>query len=580
MDIRAFSDRLSPDLSKVLLRFPLAILFAVATTAVAIVDAHSLVVWPEEGWMRLIVGLATGAALALAGRLFIESRPAARLTGLVLAYVLPFVGLALCVVPAEGWVAWQLVPAAVLMWLSVSAFTRIGLGAERADIENRFWWLNQRAVVSGLIALAAAVIFALGLVALDRSLALLFGFSLWGFVAHWLLPIVFGLLAPVYWFAVLPRLEDCDAAALAEPDFLVRAVGFIGLFVLTPLLIAYGLILVVYAVEIAVTRTLPVGVFGWLVTTFVVTGAANWLVLHPGFIRDRLLARLYRRLWFWATLLPLVLLAVGLFVRIGAYGITPERLLLIAGFLWALALSLVYCWPGRHGDIRLMPALAGLAFLGLAVGPWNIEAAPIADQAARFDAALVAAGTSEAPNWTPERAAAASSALGYLMSAEAGIRRVDDILARHGRALGADRSAVAVAALIGLPADTTRSLLSEHWSRPPFVADPVAGTPYLIGEITADAGASSEQGGLVLSLLGNRFIVTGTPPAEGRVEVDLGAWLGRQGAAETLTEPAIDFRLGERQYRLIARYVQIGHSSPEAPPQVVVLSGLLFTDRP
>ena len=582
MDFRQLSDWLSPDLARVTRRFPLPVLFALAATLVAINQLSTIVHIPEEEGLRLFGGMVTGFVLALAGALFAESRPGQRAAKLVLAYLMPLAAPFVFQIRDETLVVLPLLPIAAVMWLSVSAFTRIGSGAERGDIQNRFWWLNQRAVISGAIAILAAIVFFFGVLAIDRSLDLLFGIEIWDLMAQWVLPIVYCLLVPVYWLAALPELDGYDAEALEKPDFLTQAIGFVGQFILTPLLAIYAVILAAYAVQIAVTQTLPVGVLGWLVMAFVITGAANWLVLHPGFVRSRFLARFFRLTWFWATLVPLFLFALGLFVRVDAYGLTPERLLLVAGGIWALVLTLVYLVPGGRGDIRLMPALAGLALLLLSIGPFNLLSLPLGDQAQRFETALAAAEDDNGAGWTPELVKKAHGALDYLDRSEAGEAYLARVLQRYGfDEDAASGSVAAIAELVGLP-DAPREdrSVSITRSRPPFQAVSVEGTPYFLGDVTAHTGAYPPvQVGLTLGVA-EKLLRIGIDGSESDpLEIDLTNWLERQGGQTDVTDPVIDFTLGERRFRLVVRMVQTEPAAPGGPDAIVYLAGWLFSDR-
>jgi hypothetical protein len=410
----------------------------------------------------------------------------------------------------------------------------------------------------------------------------LFGIEFTDLMMRSVMPIVYFLLAPVYWLAVLPRLDAYDRETLEKPDFLTQAIGFLGQFVLTPLLIIYSLILVAYAVQIVITQTLPVGVLGWLVLAFVVTGAANWLLLHPAFVRDRLLARVFRRSWYWAVVLPLVLFALAVFVRVDAYGLTPERMLLIAGGIWAAVLTLFYLLRGGRGDIRLIPALAGLAFLVLGFGPFNLLAMPYTDQAQRFEAALAAAQQQGGPGWTPELAKQAKGALDYLEWDETHTELLSDILVRHG--LEVKRDAVEktdIAALIGLPADTAgSSAVSMMLEWPDNEVVSVAGTPDFLGDVSVFSGTVTVRPGFTLGLEGPMLVISQEEADDIRSEIDLAAWLDSQQYKDALSDPAIDFALGTRKFRFVASFVEARRPAPEAPAEISSLSGWLFSDRP
>lgn len=580
MQTRTFSKWLSPDLMRVSKRFPFALIFALICTIIVLVSANELVFLPEESALRLFSGGATGFVLAVAGQLFMESRPELRRSGLLLAYVLPLVGALLFLVEGADWLVLPVLPFAAIMWLSVSAFTRAEQGHARSYAQDRFWWLNQGAIVSGGIAVGASIIFMLGLLAIDRSLDLLFGIEIWDVFTRWVLPVVLFICVPVYWLAVLPNLGDFDQAMLERPDFLTRAVGFVGLYVVSPLIGVYALILAAYALQIIVTRTLPVGVLGWLVTTYLVAGAANWLILYPHFLRNTRVARLYRSLWFGATLLPLALLAVGLYVRIEAYGLTSERLMLVAAGAWAFLLALIHLLPGRMGDIRLVPGLAGIVLLVLGLGPLNVLALPAESQADRLDRALSAAEATGGPGWTQQNAEVARSAIDYLVDEDHGRARLISVLSRHGYASEVDgRTSWEIAETLGLPALQSAGTSSE-WSlqRRAFSAVTVAETPYLLGEVWAYQNSPSLFAGIGLSIADNELVLTdGEEEDVGRF--DLGVWAAAQGESE-ISQPGIDLTLSGRQFRVVVQTASLTRKSDEAPAEVTFLSGQIFSDRP
>ena len=185
-----------------------------------------------------------------------------------------------------------------------------------------------------MLAVAAICLAFAGAVAIYFALVTLFGIKM-DWLAHYVLIIAACLVAPVYWLSTIPRLGDYDSKRLTQPDFVSQAMGFLGQFILVPILSAYALILLAYAVQIIVLRQLPQGRLGWMVLAFVTAGAATYLVVYPAFMRQRLAVRLFRRWWFWLTLIPLALVAIAIATRLGAYGWTSERVLLVAGGVWA-----------------------------------------------------------------------------------------------------------------------------------------------------------------------------------------------------------------------------------------------------
>lgn len=578
MNFRAWLEKQAPDFLVTGQRFPFAILFAALTTIVVIGNINDLYWFGGDIWERTVLGLATGAVLAVAGVYFAESRPEARAAGLVLKYVVPVAVAAAFQITDINWFVPHAMPAVAILWLSVAPFTRIERGAPREEAQNRFWWVNFQAFATAVIAAAAFLIIALGLAAIERSLAILFGLETGQVFYNWVLPFTGLFLTPVYWLSTLPRLSAYRAEELEKPDFLPRAFGFLGQFVLVPLLLIYGLILLAYTAQIVVTQKLPEGMIGWMVLGFVTIGAATWLVLHPPFMRTRALVRLFRSWWFWLTLIPLGLFFIAVWTRVDAYGLTGERVLLAAGGLWAAILAFAHL-AGR-GDIRLIPALAGGILLVTSVGPWNYANLPVAQQTMRLDALLSQPGKNGAsfpPDWTNEQRDQAASIISFLLYSPGGRERLTAALSPYG---------------VTPEGRDTSSILSELGQAPPPVAatlnwltarrDPwrdqidLAATPILIGAVSLFPGNESRFPGLSFDLTGTQLRVRDLSVW---TDVDLTDWLSRQGEG-ALVDPWIDFTVGERRFRLVVEELDVTLNSATAPRVPASMRGTLFASSP
>jgi hypothetical protein len=584
MGFRAWLEKQAPDFLLTWQRFWFAILLALANTLV-VIGALNQVAWLQhEQWMRAAAGLATGAVLAVAGVYFSESRRTARIAGLLLSYALPLAAIGAFQVTDTAWIVPWALPAISLLWLSVSPFTRIERGAPRAEQQDRFWWVNQQAIATAVIAAAAALIIGLGIAAIERSLSILFGLETGQIFYNTVLPFVGLFLAPVYWLATLPRLSAYRAGELDRVDFLPLSIGFIGQFILVPLLVIYALILVAYAAQIAITQKLPQGMIGWMVLGFVVTGAATWLIVHPAFMRSRPLVRLFRAWWFWLTLAPLVLFFIAVWVRVDAYGLTAERILLLAGGVWAALLALVFI-VGR-GDIRLIPALAGAILLLLSVGPWNYSYLAQSTQALRLEALVMNAGADKSASpprgdWSAEEIAEARGIIDYLTGSREGQRAVREVMGKYGVTWDAaqDGSYVVLEALgISQPStdgDPRLATLFRDFDGAPV---DVTATPYLIRPVGL-------YGDTAVALPPLRFVMSGgavrVGPAGSTDEdlqpLDLTAWLARQSSGFLVT-PWIDFTVAGRGYRLVLQSASFDRGESNAGPYVLNgLEGQLFS---
>ena len=227
----------------------------------------------------------------------------------------------------------------------------------RDDIHT--WDFTHKIWTGAIFATAGSFIYLLGVLSIMFALKSLFGVDIKDLMERLLLPIGLGFLAPLYWLSTVPAVDE-DASELYEnPSFISKAVAFLGTWLLSPLTLIYALILLAYGLKIALTGELPKGEIAQLTTPFLIIGTGTWLVLDPPFVRDKPLAKIFRKSWFFLSMPAALLLAVAIGVRIEDYGLTWERIGLALCVVWAIALGLWFTFgPKNKRDIRLIPGLA------------------------------------------------------------------------------------------------------------------------------------------------------------------------------------------------------------------------------
>ena len=267
----------------------------------------------------------------------------------------------------------------------------------------------------------------IGIFSISAALKSLFGLSIRDLVEDWLMPIGLGFLAPMAWMSMVPRPgEDDDSDSLRNPGFISRAVGFLGTWILAPLTLVYALILLAYVVKIVLSRSLPNGEIAQLVTPFLIIGTLTWLILDPPFIQEKRLARWFSKIWFPLMIPVAVLLAVAVFIRIGEYGWTIERYLLVLASVWALGTALWFTFRGEaRRDIRIIPGFAAALLAIGSIGPWGADGFSAISQNARLEKALAANDMLGADGYlkpaadikldNEEMSQTANGALGYLI---------------------------------------------------------------------------------------------------------------------------------------------------------------------
>jgi hypothetical protein len=586
MALKDWLERQAPDFLTTWRRFPFAIVLAALNTAIVLGAINEQYWLQDEAWARVALGLATGAVLAVAGTYFVESRPESRHWGTFVKFGLPLIAVAAFQITDIAWFVPFALPAISILWLSVSPFTRVESGVAGEAQQSRFWLVNHQALATAALAAGAFGIIALGFLVIERSLSMLFGLEAGRLFYNWLLPFTGLFLTPVYWLSTLPKLSEIEAVQAERPEFIGKAVGFLGQFVLVPMLFIYALILLAYTAQIVVTQKLPEGMIGWMVMGFVIVGAATWLVLYPPFMRDKPLVKLFRRLWFWLTLVPLGLFFFAVWVRVDAYGFTSERMLLLAGGLWAAILAAIFLF--RRGDIRLIPALAAGLLLLLSVGPWNYAYLPMQQQLFRLDLLVMSAGADQTlspprPNWSREDVSDARGIIDYLVSTREGREGTRQVMGKYGVTWDAAQDgAYVVLEALGVGQEGIESLprYAALWRNLDKAVD-VSATPFLLRPVGIYGNSKVDVAPVRIESLDG---VLGVGPLKGDAEamqrLDQQSWLDRQVDNEAIVDPWFDFTIEGVNYRLVVNSLTFDRGEANAGPRTFSnLDGYLFASK-
>jgi len=248
------------------------------------------------------------------------------------------------------------------------------------------WDFTHKIWTGAGFAVLGSIIFTAGTFAIQEALKSLFSVNIKDLTEHLILPIGLGLLAPLYWLSTVPPVDEPYDELIDNPGFVSKAVAFLGTWLLSPLTLIYAAILLAYAVKILMAGALPKGEIAQLTTPFLLIGTLTWLVLEPPFIKDKTLAKLFRKLWFPISIPAAIMLAIAVFVRVGEYGFTPERVMLMLIVIWSLGLALRFSTGQTNKrDIRIIPGFAAaLLFIGTLGSGWL----SIASQYSRLDKSL------------------------------------------------------------------------------------------------------------------------------------------------------------------------------------------------
>ena len=376
-------DYLSGALKDTFARFPLSVPCCAAAAVLCLLRTHDHELLTEDAHERMLLFLWNGLVFFTAAKLFAEAHKlsAGRLAGIWLGGGLAL--LALVFVPAHC-TALQLFVAAALA-LSMLFAPYIGRNAT----EDSFWYYNYLNGIALVIAGISTFILCLGLSAVIGSMDYLIynmQFNNKIYADLWVSGALF--FGPLAFMHQIPRQFDFEKGECA----MLPGVYFIANYLIVPLVLIYAWVLYVYFAKIAFEWELPKGNLAYMVTGFGAAGVAARLAVFP--MRQngtRLLQQFYKYFYF-LLVVPLLLLAVGLYTRISQYGVTEERYAIGLCLAWLSLLAAYYIVKPGRAHIKHVPMLLSVLFLAAALGPWSAVSISTHSQKARLETMLAAAG--------------------------------------------------------------------------------------------------------------------------------------------------------------------------------------------
>lgn len=589
-----------PDIARVVARFPVAAAALLTLTLYLVLDLHLTADWSiDTRFVRIPTALGGAALAAIAATLFAEARgwPAPSTHALSLA--------AAALACLTVWLgnALELSPGLMVAALALS----IGLApyAGRGPADGPFWQLGHTVAVALVVSLVATSLFAGGLSLILETLRVLLGIELPPRALEKVWTIAACLVGPLLALSLVPRNLDEPPRLGPEGqplDFTGRAIAALVRFVAVPLLLVYALILHAAALKAALDGALPHNRVGWMVLSFGTATAVTALAAWPTRASSGRLVALFWRLWPWLLVVPLVVLALALSLRVGAYGWTGPRYLAALAGLW-LALLVVghSLLPalGRARNLRPIQSALALLVATAAVGPWGYTGLPVRSQARDFGALLEQAGAIEngrialAEGARPRLDAAQKERLGGIVAwlADRGRLRAlrpyfqgvaSDPFRDHEAGGGRARD-LPVADRIRERLDLARAPAATRWvgyqaaSAAPIE---VGSARMLIGPFSLTSGSARPAGeparsthGLDVVLEAEALVVT--EPASGRrARFDLGALLADPdvGAPYRADQPRPPRVLAAASGALPARLVVIGLSGRDDGASLSVTS--------
>ncbi len=212
--------------------------------------------------------------------------------------------------------------------------------------DRTFWNFSGQVFLHLILAAVFGAIFFGGLSLALSAIESLFNISIDSETYVNLSVCCFALLSPVYFLANIPYKEEKyrNEISYSKPQ------KVLALYILTPILAVYTIILYAYLFKIIIAWELPNGWVSWLVSALALGGLAVISILYP--IREQTNHKIVNFISRWMILfiLPLLtLMSIGIFRRIGDYGITINRGYILILNIWFYGIYIyLFLTHSRH----------------------------------------------------------------------------------------------------------------------------------------------------------------------------------------------------------------------------------------
>lgn len=370
-----------PVVKETSLRFPLVLLCALGATILALLLVHDADLISKIYTVKIYSTLLYATVALTSLKLVAESESwSATKHGIGVV-------VALTIIVLFVWTVFIEKTASTYIFFSLAITTSLLIAPyiKRASTPASFWFFNYKTGVSVFFASIAAIVLGAGVSLSLLSISYLFEITIsYKFYSDiWI--VCWGVLFTVYLLANISKEFDFKEESCAFP----KGISFITNYILVPLMWAYMAILYAYFFKIIVQWELPRGNLGWVITAFGSIGILTKLLAYP--IRNdgtRLLV-LFDKYYYYALIVPIILLGIAIGVRINNYGMTESRYAVVLLGIWFLLVTLLTVIKKERFHIKYVPILFALLAFFASFGPWGAVEMSINSQLGRFEDALV-----------------------------------------------------------------------------------------------------------------------------------------------------------------------------------------------
>ncbi len=251
---------------------------------------------------------------------------------------------------------------------------------------NGFWNYNKILFLRFLTSILYSSVLYLGLVLALASLKFLFDVELHEELFADLAICIFGFFNTWFFVAGIPT----DFDQLNTVDQYPKGLRIFSQYILLPLLCLYFVILYGYGSKIIMLWNWPKGLVSYLILCVAVLGIFTLLLLYPyGNIKAFDWIKKLSRGYYFLLVPLIVLLFIAISFRLGDYGITINRYIILFLGIWLTMVS-IYFAIGKT-DIRFIPISLSIMLFLMSFGPWGMFDVSERSQVNRLEAILTRA---------------------------------------------------------------------------------------------------------------------------------------------------------------------------------------------
>ena len=351
-------------LSLIAKRFPITILFVAGLASLFFVLINGSTEISLKLWVFCSVGAFVGMATSLCAEDFfniLKTQLAALVAVLLLGIYCFFLPAKINEINLSKGIEIGVIGASSVLSIFFISFLK-------SDREKSFWNFAVRTIFQLALAGLFGVIFWCGLSLAILSVQQLFGVNIDNKVYANLATVCFVLFTPLYFLANIP-----DKTAKHDDEIVSNKIlKILSLYILTPILAVYTVILYVYLFKIIAAWELPNGWVSLLATALGFGGLLVIVLLFPLRLREENRIAVFLSRYMGLFILPLlVLMSIAIFRRIDDYGITINRCYVLLLNFWFYGIyAYLFLIKSKHIKwIIISPIIVALLS---SVGFWSV----------------------------------------------------------------------------------------------------------------------------------------------------------------------------------------------------------------